>query len=240
MTGLSICLPPSVQRHGRVRTFGFMVGLAALGCASSVRPSSPQTPPATATTGTRDFARIEAEVLTALNRARSDPRGMAASLEALTGYFNGLLFKRPGSSSATRTNEGVAAVREAATASRNQQPLSSLTRSAALSLAARDHVADQSRTGNTGHTGSDGSSTTTRAARYGTWHISISENIEYSAMIRGNEVIENLLIDDGVPSRGHRKNIYDPSARVAGIACGPHPRYTAVCVIVHVGGFTPK
>jgi uncharacterized protein YkwD len=52
--------------------------------------------------------------------------------------------------------------------------------------------------------------------------------------------MENLLIDDGVADRGHRRNIYDASARVVGIACGPHPRYGTMCVIVQAGGFTLK
>jgi uncharacterized protein YkwD len=53
-------------------------------------------------------------------------------------------------------------------------------------------------------------------------------------------VIESLLIDDGVRDRGHRRNIFDPSSRVVGIACGPHPRYTATCVIVQAGGMSAR
>jgi hypothetical protein len=56
----------------------------------------------------------------------------------------------------------------------------------------------------------------------------------------GVDVIEDMLIDDGVADRGHRRNVYDSRARTAGIACGPHPRYGTVCVMVHAGGFVPK
>ena len=59
-------------------------------------------------------------------------------------------------------------------------------------------------------------------------------------MVHGRDVIESLLIDDGVRDRGHRRNIYDASARLIGIACGPHPKFTATCVIVQAGGMTPK
>jgi hypothetical protein len=59
-------------------------------------------------------------------------------------------------------------------------------------------------------------------------------------MVRGRDVVESLLVDDGVPDRGHRRNIYQASARLVGIACGPHPRYEAMCVIVQTGGITAK
>lgn len=59
-------------------------------------------------------------------------------------------------------------------------------------------------------------------------------------MIRGRDVIESLLVDDGVPGRGHRHNIYQASAKLVGIACGPHPQYEAMCVIVQTGGVARK
>ena len=94
--------------------------------------------------------------------------------------------------------------------------------------------------GQTGHAGSDGSTVVSRVARYGSWEISINENIDYQPMQDGREVIESLLIDDGVRDRAHRRNIYEPSSRRVGIACGPHPRFGGMCVIVQAGGVRPK
>ncbi len=199
-------------------------------------PSRQPTVPAPA----RDYARIEAELLDALNRARTDPQGTAADLDALTKYYNGKLLQLPDQPVPLETVEGVPAVREAVAAARSERPIGSLTLSPDLARAARDHALDQRRTGEIGHAGSDGSSVDTRVRRYGTWLRSISENIDYSPAVHGDEVVQNLLIDDGVPDRGHRRNIYDPTATVVGIACEPHPRYGSVCVIVQAGGFTPK
>ena len=188
----------------------------------------------------RGYARIEREVLVALNQARSDPKGTAAKLDILARSYRGTLLRRPTQQIPIQTSEGVVAVREAAAAARTQSPLPTLALSAELSRAARDHAQDQQRTGAIGHAGSDGSTVITRVGRYGRWLRSISENIDYSPSASGTEVIENLLVDDGVPDRGHRKNIFDPTARLVGIACAPHPRYTTVCVIVQTGGFVAK
>jgi uncharacterized protein YkwD len=225
-----------VSRHGRGR---LLIVLGLFGCAAAFQlPGSPAQP--AATTSLSDYGRIEGEVIDALNRARTSPASVATDLDALTRYFSGKLLQRPGQQIAVQTAEGVAAVREAASAARSQAPVSAVALSSVLSRAARDQAVDQARTGATGHVSADGSTVDIRVKRYGTWSRSLSENIEYSSFSRGAEVIENLLVDDGVPDRGHRKNIYDPTARVVGVACGPHPKYGSMCVIVQAGGFTPK
>jgi uncharacterized protein YkwD len=210
-----------------------------LGCAAPIRVSSPP-PPAIAPSSPANYSRVETEVLVALNRARTDPTGTAADLDGLVKDYNGALFQRPTQALPIRTVEGAAAAREAVTDVRSEHPVGPLSPVSDLTRAARDLVLDQERTGAVGHAGSDGSSVDTRTRRYGTWQWSLSENIAYAPIASGSDIIQNLLIDDGVPDRGHRRNIYDASAKVVGIACGPHPRFGTMCVIVQAGGFTPK
>ncbi|MGH9884195.1 MAG: CAP domain-containing protein, partial [bacterium] len=106
--------------------------------------------------------------------------------------------------------------------------------------AARDLVADQSRTGGIGHTGSGGATTEIRINRHGKWGARYSENIAYAVFATGREVVVNLIVDDGVRDRGHRRNVFDQGAHVAGIACGPHPKFGAVCVIDQAGSYTSR
>ncbi len=53
-------------------------------------------------------------------------------------------------------------------------------------------------------------------------------------------MIASLIIDDGVPSRGHRANVFNPEFRVVGIGIGPHARYSQIVAMDMAGGFVNK
>ena len=87
-----------------------------------------------------------------------------------------------------------------------------------------------------GHEGSDGSEPGDRANRYGKWYGRVGENIVYGGH-SAREFIIRLLIDDGVPSRSHRMNIFNPDYAVAGVAFGYHDEYETMCVISYAAEF---
>ena len=182
------------------------------------------------------YMRLEREVLAELNRARTDPRRYAATLDSFASWYDGRLFRRPGAPLVIETNEGVAAAREAARVVRGLPPVPALAMSPGLTRAARDHVRDKGPSGAMGHKGSDGTFVMQRVSRYGHWQRAISENIAYGPLdARG--MIAGLIIDDGVADRGHRVNAFDARVRLAGVACGPHKVYGRMCVIVHSAGY---
>ncbi len=76
-----------------------------------------------------------------------------------------------------------------------------------IDWAAEDHVEDIGPAGILSHTGTDGSSPSERISRYIEWGSS-GENIAFGQRT-GKDVVLDLIIDDGVPSRGHRDNIYN-------------------------------
>ncbi|GAC1477215.1 MAG: CAP domain-containing protein [Gemmatimonadaceae bacterium] len=168
-----------------------------------------------------------------MNQARANPRRYAEVIESTLSLYEGTLLRRPGETP-VRTREGAAAVREAARVLRSIKAVPPLVASRGMSMAARDLVHDQSRAGSTGHTGSDGSSPADRVARYGRWDVSLSENIAYGPT-SARDIVVQLIVDDDVPDRAHRTNIFDPVARVAGVACGTHATYDRMCVIDYAG-----
>jgi uncharacterized protein YkwD len=176
-----------------------------------------------------DWSRLAREIHTETNLLRRDPAAYARHLERLLPRFDGTLLQRPGRPF-LRTEEGPAAVREAIAALKARGPVPPLRWSKGLAAAAADHVRDQGPIGGLEHRGSDQSDPGRRANRNGRWIRGMAENIAYGEN-PAREVVIQLLIDDGVPDRGHRNNLLDGDWGAEGIACGPHRRYQQMCVM---------
>lgn len=127
------------------------------------------------------------------------------------------------------TNEGVPAVEEAIAFLRNVAPTYTLSWNGDVWKSCRDHVEDQGPASATGHTGSDGSSPSTRMARYGNVITPSGENLAYGPIDALDAVVQ-LIIDDGVPGRGHRSNIFASGYLEFGSFFGNHTYYrTELC-----------
>jgi len=168
-------------------------------------------------------------IVAEMNRVRVDPRGYARELRAYRMRFEGKVVTLPGRDQRLLTDEGVAAVDEAIRFLERQPPLPRLLPSEIFARAARDHIRDQGGKGATGHRGSDGSTPGVRVERRG-GKIYVAESITYGPE-RADDVVRQLIIDDAVPARGHRKMMFDPRWRHAGAACGTHRTYRRMCVI---------
>jgi uncharacterized protein YkwD len=168
-------------------------------------------------------------VLAELNFARTQPDAYAETLRAYRGQYEGNRVREPGGARLV-THEGVAAVDEAIEFLRRQPRVGPLAASTALHRSAADQARDQGPDGLTGHMGADGSSPVRRIERYGLWRGEVAENISYGDA-GPEDVVRQLIIDDGVADRGHRVNIFDPDLHLAGVACGPHRVYRHMCVI---------
>ena len=184
------------------------------------------------------LTKLENDVLQELNLARSNPATFARLLEDYKAQFSGKLVKRPGKID-LMTSEGTRAVDEAIRALKAQKPLPAFRVSQGMSLAAKDHVKDTGPRGLTGHSGHDRSSPFDRMNRHGKWQMTAGENISYGND-EGRAVIIQLIVDDAVPSRGHRKNIYNEKFGVVGISCGPHKVYGTMCVQTFAGDYKEK
>jgi len=181
---------------------------------------------------------IEKDVILEMNKVRSDPKKYAELyLQPRLQYYNGKYYSVPGKISMV-TQEGAAALNACIATLKKAGSVGVLAPEKGLSLGAKDHVKDQSKTGAIGHDGSDRSTPETRIRRYGkfgsgyTW----GENISYGDST-GRDIVCSLLIDDGVPDRGHLKNIMNKNFTQTGVGYGTHTKYRTMCVIPYAKGY---
>lgn len=218
-----------------MHTFLGLLFSLALVLPAAAQPAQPATPPVAA-----DQQPTPDNILRELNIARTNPGAYADHLEKnWKPYYKGKMRNLPGAEMVIETNEGLKAVDEAIRYLRKAKPIAPLTLETGMSKAAADHVADMARKNHTEHQGSDGSEPDTRVSRYGTWGVTISENLMFGPS-KARDIVLDLIVDDGVPDRGHRTNIFDPQAKVVGIAFGKHPDYGWATVMDFAGSFVAK
>ena len=176
-----------------------------------------------------DAPNLEDQVLDRINHLRANPAAYADRLRQLRLHFRGNTLYLPGRPRGLITREGVDAVEEAIAFLELQPPLPPLSRGELLGLAARDHVVVQGALGTRGHFSPDGASPGDRVQRRGGGRL-VGEDISYG-YADADEVVQQLVIDDGVPDRGHRELLFNRELRYAGVGCGSHSAYGHMCVI---------
>jgi len=178
---------------------------------------------------------FERAVVSEMSDARVRPKAWARILKELRPYFEGTLWKRP-ERTPLRTEEGLVAYDEAIAFLEAARPLGPLRFNEGLARAARLHAQDIGPRGVLDHVGADGSRLAERLNRLGTWHSMVGENIG-TLEEDPRQVVIQLLVDDGVPGRGHRHNLFNPDFHQAGAGAAPHRDYRRVIVIDYADGF---
>ncbi len=178
------------------------------------------------------LAALEQELADEINLARTQPSTYATFLgrSGRTATIN------PSGRGRAALSGDRQALEEAVAFLRSTAPLRPLAVSRGMSLGARDHVQEQGRTGAFGHQGGDGTYVDTRVNRYGLWQGQITENLSYG-FDNARLMTATLLIDEGIPDRNHRHNMFDAQAQVLGVACGPHPATQIVCVMTFAADY---
>ncbi len=165
---------------------------------------------------------IADQVIAEMNLARTAPQQYAQIVANQTAGFRG--------------KEGNGATREAVRFLEKASPLAPLAQSEGIRSSALSHVLEMGPVGGRGHVSHGGAQPWDRMARFGQWVGRAGENISYGKHDARGIVIQ-LIVDDGVRGRGHRKNIFNREFRVAGAASGFHATYGAMCVIDFAGAF---
>ncbi|OYY69976.1 CAP domain-containing protein [Sphingomonas sp. 28-63-12] len=190
---------------------------------------APAPSPAVAPGDSRSDPRLNEDVLAELNRARADPQGYADELRAYRDDFDGPVAYSREAPDGVMTHEGPAAVDDAIAFLNRQPGLDPLNGSAMLALGAGALVIDQAAGTRIGHVTLAGLDPSARMRQHG-GNIYVGEVIAYG-QADPRSVVRQLIVDDGVARRGHRALVFSTLYRFAGVECGPHGRYGAMCVI---------
>ena len=172
---------------------------------------------------------VERNVILELNKVRSNPKKYADL------YIKPMLSRYHGKEYRYRdaiylTKEGKKAAEECISVLYRTRSMEVLKPYKELYLLAKDHVEAQGPTGQTGHDSPAGESFKRRIIRVIGNIRYIGENIDYGNN-NARKIVISLLVDDGVPSRGHRKNILKSQYSFVGVAIGDHKTYKTMCVI---------
>jgi uncharacterized protein YkwD len=180
--------------------------------------------PAAASAG--DF---DDEVLAEVNFARAHPADYARELRDAA--------REPDDGYSSLAYEDRDAVDEAIGFLMRQPPLPPLRPDGRLAAAARAHTSAQGPRGELGH-GAPGN-LSQRLQRNGMWAGLAAEDISYGHDT-ARDVVRQLIIDSGVPNRGHRNNIFGRAYQLAGVGCGAHSVYGSMCVIDFAGALVQR
>lgn len=150
----------------------------------------------------------EKEIMMIMNLVRMYPQAFVAIVE---NEYRG--------NKSSRYYTSLIATLKRSPSSRPLQPHPTVTR------ASRYHALDMGTTGRTGHISTNGDSGIQRVSKVMNRSIAAwAENCSYG-YDNPKEIIIQLLVDEGIPSLGHRENILEPRYTHAGVAFEPHKAY---------------
>ena len=176
-----------------------------------------------------DYGKIEEEIFNEHNKLRKNPKLYIQKLEkSLNFYQNNILSKE--NEIPIPTYEGINAVKNAINFLRNQEPVQELIYSKEMSLSCKDLVNDIGPKGLVTHEGTEIKNIYNRLEKYCDWDGVIAENLDFGFKIPEN-IIMNMIIDDGDENRYQRKNLFYPDFKYVGIGVGPHRDY-GICVVI--------
>ena len=176
-----------------------------------------------------DYEEIAEEVFREQNEVRRNPQSYIEKLEkSLKYYKDNILYKE--NEIAIETSEGAEAVKDAIDFLKNQNPVQELIYSKDIALSCKDIIDDIGPKGLVSHEGTEIKNLYNRLEQYCDWDGVIAENIDFGFRVPEN-IVMNMIIDDGDENRYQRQNLFYPHFKYVGISVGPH-RDFGYCTVI--------
>ena len=175
------------------------------------------------------FEEVEKELFLLHNKIRQDPQSYIPKLKDYLKYFRNKIYHPPGEDP-IQTYEGPEAFEDAIQFLKTQKPVGPLELHDHLTYACRDHANDIGDKGLTSHEGTTTKNISERLERYCEWDGACSESIDLGFKVAENILI-NLIVDDGVSNRYQRLNIFNGKFKYIGIGAAAHREY-GICVVI--------
>ena len=176
-----------------------------------------------------DYEGIEKEIYKEQNELRKNPKSYIEKLKDSLKYYQNNILSKDGEIPIP-TYEGVEAVKDAINFLQNQKPVPELVYSKDISLSCKDIIEDIGPKGLVTHEGTEAKNIYNRIKKYCEWDGVLAENLDFGFK-KPENIIMNMLIDDGDENRYQRKNLFYPDFKYVGIAVGPHRDY-GFCVAI--------
>ena len=178
-----------------------------------------------------EYDKLAEQLFISHNKIREDPKSFIIKLKKWSKKFRDktifLLNENP-----LETFEGINGIEEAIRFLSVQKPVPKLTYREELSKAAKDHAIDIGEHNLYGHDGSNGSMLSDRIEKYTEWDDACAESIDLGFKNADN-IILDLLIDDGSERRDQRINLFSTKYKYIGIGCSFHKTYNHCSVFVY-------
>ena len=176
-----------------------------------------------------DYDEIAEEIFRAQNEVRKNPKSYIPKLQnSLKYYKDNILYRE--NEIPIQTSEGASAVQEAINFLENQNPVQELIYSKDIGLSCKDIIDDIGLKGLTTHEGTEIKNLYNRLEQYCEWDGAIAENMDFGFRLPEN-IIMNMIIDDGDENRYQRQNLFYPHFKYVGIAAGPHKDF-GYCTVI--------
>lgn len=179
---------------------------------------------------------VPKEVLKEINELRTKPKAYAEKLKKYLSYFDGTKLIIPEAKIKLQTNEGAKAFEEAIEFLNTLEPVCSIQASKGLTSISADFL---EKVKGTDPSKFNEINMEEIISKYGSFSGNFSRAMEFGGS-NSEQVVVNLIVSDGDPSRGQRKALLNPELMVFGVATSGHPTYRTSTIITGCHQFKNK